>query len=475
MKTVNLRRPPTKGKTKTASKPKGRVVPRSSGAKTKGTVVPKPGGAKPKGTTVPTSAGGGTLPDSAIRIRMYRVGFGDCFLVSLPVGAAERRYILVDCGVHAQGDIGSIEQVVADIVAVTGGKLAIVIATHAHQDHISGFDRFGDQFAKFEISEVWLPWTWDPADPNAVKLQTKQAAVVEQLAAHFAALAAVGSLATTTAAAANAITNLRGNAHAIALLNSGFGVGAKVRYLKAGDTLTDPAGLPGLSVRVLGPPQSELFLAQMNPPAGQQYLGTEAGGPEHTTRVEPFGARWRVSPGALPSLETRLLRADEERLDHATSSPAEDLAFALDQARNNESVVTFITYRGQNLLFAGDAQYGNWRWWLDNEQPDQILPEVAFYKVAHHGSVNATPKDALEKMADGHFAAMVSTQSIPWASIPRVPLMQRLSDKTKQKIMRSDWLPVKGAPGPSPNSAPTEPASPPSGFAQGTLWFDYVV
>jgi beta-lactamase superfamily II metal-dependent hydrolase len=406
---------------------------------------------------------------------MYRVGFGDCFLVSLPVGAAEQRHILVDCGVHAKGDIGSIAQVVANIVEVTGGKLAVVIATHAHQDHIAGFDRFGDQFAKLEIGEVWLPWTWDPADPHAVQLQTKQAALTEQLATHFAALAAGGALGAPGTAAADAISNLRGNAHAIALLNKGFGVGARVRYLKAGDGLTDPAGVSGLSVKVLGPPQSEEFLAQMNPPAGQEYLRTEAGGPDHTSRIEPFGARWRVGRGALPGLDTRLSKADEGRLDQTTGSPAEDLAFALDQARNNESVVTFLTYRGQNLLFAGDAQYGNWRWWLDNEQPDQILPEVAFYKVAHHGSVNATPKDALEKMADGHFAAMVSTQSTPWASIPRVPLMQRLSEKTKQKIVRSDWLPFKGAPVPAPKSAPAQPASPPIGFVQGALWFDYMV
>jgi hypothetical protein len=405
---------------------------------------------------------------------MYRVGFGDCFLVSLPVGGAVHRHILVDCGVHAKGDIGSIERVVADIATVADRKLAIVIATHAHQDHISGFDRFADQFGKFEIGEVWLPWTWDPSNPAAVKLQTKHAALAEELAVHFTALG-VGNSTGTRGAAAAAIDNLRGNAHAIALLKSGFGVGAKVRYLKAADTLSDPAGLAGLSVKVLGPPQSQEFLAQMDPPAGQHYLRLAAGGPDSASRVEPFGTRWQVRRAAIPRLETRLTEADEKQLDEATTSPAEELAFALDQARNNESVVTFLTYRGQNLLFAGDAQYGNWRWWLENEQPDQILPEVAFYKVAHHGSVNATPKGALEKMPDGHFAAMVSTQSTPWPSIPRVPLMERLSEKTKAKFVRSDWLPVKGAPQPAPTTAPAEPSSPPDGFAQGSLWFDYVI
>ncbi len=405
---------------------------------------------------------------------MYRVGFGDCFLVSLPT-TTERRYILVDCGVRApRGDIGTIAQAVANIVAVTGRKLAIVIATHAHQDHLLGFDRFAAEFAKFEIGEVWLPWTWDPADPQAVKLQTKQAALTNALADHYQRMGAAARAA-PAAAAADAVANLGGNDHAISLLRSGFGVGAKVRYLKAGDALTDPAGISGLAVKVLGPPQSTDFLAQMDPPASEEYLRAAPSGDSTRAAVEPFVARWRLGPQEMQSLGIRLTKADEADLRSQTGTSEEDLAFALDQARNNESVVTFLTYRGQSLLFAGDAQYGNWRWWLENGQPDQILPQVTFYKVAHHGSINATPRDALEKMVDGHFAAMVSTQSIPWPSIPRPPLMERINEKTKGKFVRADWIAVQGAPTPSADAQPAEPSAPPAGFIEGPLWFDYVV
>lgn len=431
---------------------------------------------KPKRSRVPAVGSGTGPPADAISIRMYRVGFGDCFLVSLPAGGVERRHILVDCGVHARGDIGSIEQVVADIATVSNRKLAIVIATHAHQDHISGFDRFANEFTKFQIGEVWVPWTWDPSNAKAVKLQAKHAALAEALDAHFAALGPGGPQALDTEAARDAVANLRGNARAIALLKSGLGVGAQVRFLKAGDSLAEPGGLTGLSVKVLGPPQSEEFLAQMDPPAGQHYLRLAAAGQGggDRSRVEPFPAMW-VARASTDSVEPRLPKADEQEINKATDSRAEDLAFALDQARNNESVVAFLTYRGQNMLFAGDAQYGNWQWWLDNEPRDQILPDVGFYKVAHHGSVNATPKDALENMVTGRFAAMVSTQSTPWPSIPRIPLMQRLGEKTSRKIVRSDWLPVKGAPVPAKDSAPAEPVSLPNGFTKGPLWFDYVM
>jgi len=70
---------------------------------------------------------------------------------------------------------------------------------------------------------------------------------------------------------------------------------------------------------------------------------------------------------------------------------------------------------------------------------------------------------------------MVSTQSTPWASIPRVPLMARLSEKTRKRMVRSDWLHVKDAPSPLLKSLPPQPARLPAGFTKGTLWFDYVL
>jgi len=428
---------------------------------------------KPKGSGGQGGAGGTNAANSAISVRMYRVGFGDCFLVSLPVDGSGPRHILVDCGVHAKGDIGTIDKVVADIAATTDGTLAVVIATHAHQDHIAGFDRFSDTFTKFKIGEVWLPWTWDPANPQAVKLQGKQAALAGGLAKHFAGLGAAAAQRPLTAAAADAVGNLRGNPHAIALLKSGFGVGATVRYLKAEDSLIDPAGIAGLTVKVLGPPQSEEYLQQMDPPSNEAYLRFATGDAKNAGPIEPFFVRWRVEARAMGDLG--LSQADVKRLGDATDTSAEDLAFALDKARNNESVVALLTYRGQSLLFAGDAQYGNWRWWLEHDMPDQILPQIRFLKVAHHGSVNATPKDALEKMTDGGFAAMVSTQGTPWPSIPRAPLMARIDTKTKHEIVRSDWLAVAGASGPGAGTAPAEPSQPPAGFTEGVLWFDYVL
>jgi beta-lactamase superfamily II metal-dependent hydrolase len=418
----------------------------------------------------------GQLNGKNIRIRMYRVGFGDCFLLSLPTANDQSTdkhvHILVDCGVHSQGDIGTMEKVVNNIGEVTDKKLAIIIATHAHQDHISGFGKFGDMFTNIKVGEVWLPWTWDEKNEKALKIQRAQAALTAQLFQHFEAQ---GAQADQNALNTLDNLNLKSNANAIALLKSGFGDDkARVRYLKAGDILKqEDIRIPGLIVRLLGPPESEEFLSQMDPPRSQRYLRMVEGQAEVVNAIQPFAQIWKVNP-ELNSI--RLDKKEEENLRKIANFPLDDLAFALDQARNNESLVTLFIFHNQHLLFAGDAQYGNWRGWLENEeQSGDILSKINFFKIAHHGSHNATPKTALEGMSDGEFAAMVSTQSTPWNSIPRAPLMTRLSEKTRKQIVRSDWLSVEGAPRPLADAQPPSPSMLPKGFSKGDVWFDYVI
>lgn len=400
---------------------------------------------------------------------MYRIGFGDCFLVSLPV-AKGHRHILVDCGVHPHGDIDTMEDAIDNIAAVTNKRLAAVIATHAHKDHLSGFAKFGDKFTSFEVEEVWLPWTEDPKDSQAAKLQRKQMALAEGLQHHFAAQVASPST-PARSAAINAVANLVGNQKALQLLRSGFGVDALVRYLEAGDELEKPSNIPGLIVRVLGPPRDEKFLAKMDPPAGQRYLRMGADGVEEVNALLPFVEKWMLTPDSDELASVKLSDDEMKRLREAlTGVSLESLAFALDQARNNTSLVTLFVFRGKYLLFPGDAQYGNWKWWLEKEDAEDILSRVSFLKIAHHGSHNATPRDALERMSG--FAAMVSTQSEPWDSIPRMPLMKRLDELTGGRVIRSDSLSIARRP-----EAPKGPSISKltRGFVKGDFWYDYLI
>ena len=95
--------------------------------------------------TAGTDAMPDTLPKGALNIRMYRVGFGDSFLLSFPVGD-EHRHVLVDCGAHVKGTLGNLEKIAQNIGEVTGNRLAAVVATHRHQDHIWGFERGRETF-----------------------------------------------------------------------------------------------------------------------------------------------------------------------------------------------------------------------------------------------------------------------------------------------------------------------------------------
>src|SRR5689334_25301159 len=95
-----------------------------------------------KSAKQPPSANGNSK--DKLSVRMYRVGFGDFFLVTVPTEAGPQ-YILIDCGVHA-GNIGTMDDCVKNMAQLTNGKLALVIATHYHADHLSGFASSFDDF-----------------------------------------------------------------------------------------------------------------------------------------------------------------------------------------------------------------------------------------------------------------------------------------------------------------------------------------
>src|SRR5262249_20573756 len=152
--------------------------------------------------------------------------------------------------------------------------------------------------------------------------------------------------------------------------------------------------------------RDENFLKKMDPPKAQRYLRVGAGGmAEPANAIRPFGSRSQrdaADSGPVLSVE------DEASLQERAEADFEGLAFALDDAINNTSVAALLTFRGQHLLFPGDAQWGNWKYWIEADGGKQLLESLRFYKVAHHGSHNATPRSALEGMPDG-FAAMCST------------------------------------------------------------------
>ena len=74
---------------------------------------------------------------TGLTIRMYHVGFGDCFLLTFHYQSMDK-HLLIDFGTTRLSKHYMLN-VATDICQQTGGKLDAVLVSHRHKDHLSGF------------------------------------------------------------------------------------------------------------------------------------------------------------------------------------------------------------------------------------------------------------------------------------------------------------------------------------------------
>jgi beta-lactamase superfamily II metal-dependent hydrolase len=460
-------------------------------------------------------------PDT-LRVRMYRVGFGDFFLITVPSDAGPQ-HILVDCGVFQgtshTGDIATIKTAVRHMVVETGSKLALLIVTHRHADHIIGFSRCATEFKTFKnnVDAIWMS-VWETE--YETKVQEFQAELMKIATNMQVALA--GRQDPITEDIQSVIANATGegpgggtNAASLKLLKTGLGV--KPQYLAKGDTPKLPAALinAGLSVEILGPPPVDevdyLKLMDLKKGVGQ-YLDDqddEDHDPTSAQRLMPFDPQYVATADDYPVSAFREWRprtkapnsADlgrrypKELEDGArTATPAALLTAAktLNDNLNNQSLVVLFGWKGKTLLFAGDAQGGNWEYWLYeagapakdtseltlSSEGSEVLRNIDFYKVGHHGSTNATPMPAVEAMGKG-FVSLCSTQdrvygTPPNTEVPHLELLQDLSEKSA--LVRSDQIAVDVGDLHVPAAVKAKLPTPKHGrFEVGSCYVDYLL
>jgi hypothetical protein len=114
----------------------------------------------------------------AVSIRMYCHGFGDCFLLIFRERGTPVYYMLIDCGMLT-GEAECLKAAIADIANTCGRRLDLVVQTHEHKDHISGFnqkDKQGTLLWDFiKVDQVWLAWTENTApDGDALAITLKE-------------------------------------------------------------------------------------------------------------------------------------------------------------------------------------------------------------------------------------------------------------------------------------------------------------
>jgi hypothetical protein len=428
------------------------------------------------------AAAGAVTPASGYRakVRMYRQGLGDCFLISLPRTNGSKRpfYVMIDCGVVlGTPDPGTImNQVMDNIVEVTSGEMDLLIATHEHWDHLSGFVQAKQSFDRLKVGQVWLAWTENPDDELSKKLKKEKGLALSALRMGLSQMQMAGD-----ADAADELSGIleffgvaKGPTTADAL-NNVRAKTAKPRYCLPTDPPVQPEGT-NARFYVLGPPHDEKMLRKINPSASQKETyglaldsfplfmdgaGTALGDAD-TDR--PFDQQYEIpfayaqSAPELDFFRRHYWQSGDaapdawRRIDSDWLGGASDLALQLDSLTNNTSLVIALELPGRGvLLFAADAQVGNWLSWQDRSWtvdgktvtgPD-LLKNSIFYKVGHHGSHNATLKAlGLEEMQRLRVAMIPVDHAMAvkkrWGKMPLDELVAALNQRAKDVVLRVD-------------------------------------
>jgi hypothetical protein len=362
---------------------------------------------------------------------MYRHGLGDCFLVTFPREGKQPFQMLIDCGALARDQPSMIRLVehIRDTVRTDKEKKArldVVVGTHEHKDHLSGFNQARKLFNDdFDFGAVWLGWTEKLTQPEIKEIKDAKKRVAaklrEALDSPVARLAGdtLDGLASLLAFSEDDDSTGTGKiADALEYLKLRGKSAGNIQYFEPGTGPLELDGVEGLRVYVLGPPRDPILLKgsevteQMKKDgviyhlastgqagldalsAGLSAAGAalSAAGAEPDSdgdRFHPFAAEHRIArnvpspskPGTLranpyfENIRTFVARTYDDpaqawrSIDHDWLNAFGQLALDLDSDTNNTSLVLAFEFvkTGEVLLFVGDAQVGNWRSWANLE------------------------------------------------------------------------------------------------------------
>ena len=425
---------------------------------------------------------------------MYRIHeLGDCFLLTFTLGD-KNSHVLIDCGSFRNSNTSSkkFKAITKNIRSIVNGKvdkkgIDLVVATHQHNDHMSGFEYAKADYTSIGINQVFLSWLDDEEDTMALDIAEKHDKVVKQLAnirgildnKNIEELAPIRFALDEVVDERSFVQDNSFTGKATQFLKS---IGKQpVQYLRPGNILAVPNIPPDeVRIHVLGPPRDYPAIRSKNPRKGESYdphlrnilfsidelsnaLSADSVDPHF-----PFNEKFKEDPadGAEAASETidqynsYKQNATWRNIDYDWLALAKRFALHLNSYTNNTSLVLAfeLVKTKKVLLFVGDAQAGNWRsWdtipWKDEDNPldiDSLMRNTVFYKVGHHGSHNATSKKGLDRMTHKDLVAFIPvnkkdpnlTKKNPWR-MPATNLYKELKKRTKGRIARMDEGKIK--------------------------------
>ncbi len=400
-------------------------------------------------------------------VKMYnQQNLGDCFLLDFSDGD-QQSWIMIDFGSYQSGNQAREAVIAKDILDKVGTQDLVMVLTHQHKDHLSGFDSASEILAGLKVPELWLSFLDDPNSPAGQAIRD----VSEK---YWNKNGQINTLAAKKGAKSKAVKAMLDAKKGLDLFaeqqQGGQAVSnllewaKKPRFLKPGDHF-DLKGMEGkVHVYVLGPPTDFNMLKSMNPKNGEAVdglaainefgaasdfmLGALSRSTSHGFKTDfPFAQKYvsrmpapaRVSPkqngkktpGALYQQPDQNWR----RIDYDWLNSIGRLALHMDNLTNNTSLVLAfeLVETGKVLLFVGDAQIGNWKSWFDvkfkgsDVTAEDLLSRTVLYKAGHHSSHNATLSKGLELMNEKELMIMI-------------PLNEKISTKYGFAMGKKDML-----------------------------------
>ena len=201
----------------------------------------------------------------------------------------------------------------------------------------------------------------------------------------------------------------------------------------------EPEFLPGVTVYVMGPSYDDEVISAMDPPAGEHWFRMM----EDKVRTDcepvlPFHRDWSKKPGEIPGVEKILKKEDRRKIANVDHHTALNIARGVENAVNGTSLMLMFKIGKAFLFFPGDAQHGTWQSALNDKDWGPLLKKTNFYKVGHHGSHNATPKEFIKEVIQPNCRAMIPVYPVKiFEHIPKDTLLAEMTAR-KAEYVRSD-------------------------------------